>query len=300
MHKTVVFYRTEPLRNNFGIDNRQCGFMFYVVDSSFVGGPEEISQASNHRIKVGITFELQFGWGLYEASQEDVNKVLFYYAKKYIEEKVRAGTLQEFEDLCLSTVDHKESRCPLDISRIPNPEKHTFEVVTEDQVGQSLKECFQDFANYIQSEMRMTFWDLDKNQQKRKWKPSPEQLAKNLLLTFLNGRLGSSMYTFEEIRAGAGFIDVFIVSPRGENAVVELKMCGHGYSSSYALGGLDQLKHYMQNKKASSGYLIIFDSRVTEFSKGLQDTVMADGTTINVIVADLRPYVKQKDAPRDV
>lgn len=163
-----------------------------------------------------------------------------------------------------------------------------------------LKTAFEDFAQYIAANMRMSFWNWDKVSAKYKWIPSPEQHAKNLLLTFLNGKFGASLYTFDEIKAGAGKIDIFIALPEGEKVIVELKMCGHNYSLSYAAEGLEQLIHYMRNRDTDIGYLIIFDSRVRDFAQGFQANEPIDGFSISVSFLDLRPYVKLKDAPSDV
>jgi len=162
-----------------------------------------------------------------------------------------------------------------------------------------LKEALEDFVRYVATDMRMSFWRFDQLSDEYKWTPRPEQHAKNLLLTFLNGRFGESVYTFEEIRAGAGKIDVYVALPKGEKVIVELKMCGHGYSETYAREGLEQLAHYMENRETSIGYLIVLDSRVRNFSKGFSETENVNGLTITARIADLRPYVKPKKAPRD-
>ena len=164
----------------------------------------------------------------------------------------------------------------------------------------ALKEALEDFVRYVSNEMRMTFWKYDKEDGNYKWVSSPEQHAQNHLLTFLNGRFGDSVYTFEEINAGAGRIDVYIALPKGEKIVVELKICGHNYSATYAKEGLEQIAHYMKNKHTESGYLIIFDSRVRNFAKGFSEIEEIDGFKVSVRIADLRPYVKPNEAPYDV
>jgi hypothetical protein len=302
MQKTVVFHTMTRPRADFltVTDNTEYYFHFYVVDSSLVGEPEERSSASKRRIIVGITYELLTNWRLEQASEEDLTKVLFHYGRRYVEEKIKKGTLSEYEELLLSTREHREGYCPLDVSRIPDPIGFTSQIDIDDRVDLSLRGCFEDFADYIQSEMRMTFWQHDKASRRYKWVSHPEQRAKDLLRTFLNGRFGDSIYTFEEIRAGAGVIDVFIISPRGEKVVVELKMCGHGYSQTWAESGIQQLTHYMENKNTENGYLIVFDSRVRDFSQGFQPIRAANGKSVTTVVTDLRPHVKQEDVPGDV
>lgn len=136
-----------------------------------------------------------------------------------------------------------------------------------DSLRQSfLAECLDDFSFFIQSEARMSFWQTRAG--KRKWIEFPERFAKLLLRTYLAGRYGRTVETFDEVATGAGRIDVYIVSPQGEKAIIELKMCGNRYSSQYAERGLVQLKHYMENKNVDDGYLLVFDSRQLDFSKG--------------------------------
>jgi hypothetical protein len=151
-----------------------------------------------------------------------------------------------------------------------------------------------DFMHYIKSEKRMSFWRFGKNF-KRQWIQKPEKHAKDLLQTFLSARFGMS-FTFEEIIAGAGKIDLLIISPSGESLIIELKMCGHGNSRGYASQGIEQLKHYFENKKAKYGYLIIFDSRVRGFSQGFSNLLDATTLPFKTFVVDVRPFVKMKDS----
>lgn len=162
--------------------------------------------------------------------------------------------------------------------------------------NQSLKESFKSFADYVRSEKRMTFWGYENNRD-RKWISKPEQHAKNLLHTFLIGRFGHSVSTFEEIRAGAGFVDLFIIMPGGKKVVVELKMCGLCYSQSRAQDGKEQLCHYMKNKQTEIGYLLVFDGRVRDHAQGFREYELIEEVQITTLVVDVRPYVKQKDAP---
>ena len=145
----------------------------------------------------------------------------------------------------------------------------------------------------------MTFWQSG-DVEGRKWMPRPEEHAKNLLHTFLSGRFGDSIYTFEEITSGAGKVDLFVVSPNKEKVIVELKMCGHSYSTAYAQEGKEQLLHYMKNKGIQIGYLLVFDSRVRDFAQGFQENETINGISITTIVVDVRPYVKQKESPSNV
>lgn len=90
---------------------------------------------------------------------------------------------------------------------------------------------------------------------------------------------------------------MFIASPLGDKVIVELKMCGHGYSEGYAQEGLEQITHYMENKKTDTGYLIVFDSRVQDFAQGFDLAESANGKTILTRIADVRPYVEKRGTP---
>lgn len=175
---------------------------------------------------------------------------------------------------------------------------HDLDMVEETQSSPisltALETCIDDFVAYIAAERRLTFWQSNQMTKKHKWISRPEEHAKNLLATFLNGRFGNTLYTFEEIKSGAGKIDVFIVTPRGEKAIIELKMCGNGYSEGYAQGGIEQLSHYMRNKNTKIGYLVVFDSRIRDFSKGFQASQIAEGMLFITKVVDVRPIVKIK------
>lgn len=131
MHKTVVFRTVVPLRADDLTDNTEYGFYFDVIDSSLVGEPEERASAAKHKIKVGITYELLTNWRLDNASEDDLVRILFHYARRYVEQKIKDGTLTDYEELLLSTEEHREGDCPLDISRIPDPVGFTADIAVD-------------------------------------------------------------------------------------------------------------------------------------------------------------------------
>ena len=131
MHKTVVFRTVVPLRADYPNDNTEYGFYFDVIDSSLVGEPEERASAAKHKIKVGITYELLTNWRLDNASEDDLVRILFHYARRYVEQKIKDGTLTNYEELLLSTEEHREGDCPLDISRIPDPVGFTADIAVD-------------------------------------------------------------------------------------------------------------------------------------------------------------------------
>jgi hypothetical protein len=134
MEKAIVFRTVVRIRSDYIVDDVEYGFRFYVVDSSLVGQPEEMSSASHHKIKVTLTYELLINWRLDEVSEQDLVKVLFHFARRCVEEKVKNGTLRDYEELHLSMAEHPENRCPLDISRIPDPVGFVSRIDIDDQV----------------------------------------------------------------------------------------------------------------------------------------------------------------------
>jgi len=135
MQKTVVFHMVARLKSSLVTDDTEYGFRFYVVDSSLVGEPEEVASASHHKIKVSIAYEVLINWRLSKAGEEDLIKVLFHYGRRYVEERIKNGTLREYEELRLSMKDHPEGYCPLDLSRIPNPVGFVLKIDVDDTSG---------------------------------------------------------------------------------------------------------------------------------------------------------------------
>lgn len=301
MQKTITFIDYK-FKRDFDTDNLVGWFNFSAIDSSLAGTPREHS--TTHTLKLIITEELMDYWRLAGASNaivtDDMTRVSFQIAEDYISEQIKKNTLpSKMPPLFLNT-ENSPTSCPYKISNITYPSKTAFVVEIDNKVTQPLARCLADFANHIKAEMRMTFWQFDKTKKKYKWVSQPEQRGKDLLRTHLNGRFGDSFYTLEEISAGAGMIDLYIITPSGEKAIVELKMCGHGYTKKWALGGIEQLFHYMENKRTTTGYLIVFDSRVRDFSIGFPPTESDNGMIVTTIIIDLRPYVKREDAPDNV
>lgn len=156
----------------------------------------------------------------------------------------------------------------------------------------NLEMCLDDFTDFLQTDKRMTFWSFDKQTQKHKWIKNPEQTAQNLLHTFIKAYFKEEVDILEEINTGAGRIDIFLRFSNNFSTIIELKMCGSPYSKNYAEEGLQQLSHYMSNKRTSLGYLIVFDSRSRDFGKGLSEVSSVRNHTVFTKIIDVRPTVK--------
>lgn len=155
-----------------------------------------------------------------------------------------------------------------------------------------LTNCLNDFASFIKQDKRKTFWQSNGPTKGHKWISHPEKHGQNLLHTFVKSRFDDAVEALEEVGAGAGRIDIYIRFRSGLAVIVELKMCGDGYTKSYAQDGLQQLAHYLDNKGTHIGYLMIFDGRLRDYGKGFQSSYSHNAYTIYATVIDVRPTVK--------
>ena len=147
------------------------------------------------------------------------------------------------------------------------------------------------FAETIKREKRMTFWRKG-DTAGHKWIEKPESRAKDLLHVFLSGAFRKGLKQFEEIASGAGRIDLYVELAGGVSAILELKMLGAPYSTSYALQGEDQIAHYMDNRDCHLGYLVVFDARTVTWGS-LPDEGTGNNTIVRVFV-DVRPDIPSK------
>lgn len=149
-----------------------------------------------------------------------------------------------------------------------------------------------DFKRNVEQKIRMSFWKYNKEEEdKHEYVDFPETLAKTNFITFMNSRFVDNVKIIDECTAGAGFIDVYLIF-KTFTVVVELKMCGHGYSSTYALSGKEQLKHYLDNSDSRLAYLLVFDSRIKDFNKYMSEKIDDKEYTIITNAIDIRPIVK--------
>ena len=164
--------------------------------------------------------------------------------------------------------------------------------VLRDELEQALRE----FSIFIAAEKRMGFWKTTTSGTRgdHVWISHPEQRAQDLLHTFLKARFQSRISLFEELGTGAGRLDLFLRLDSGLCVIVELKMCGFGYSSAYAASGEEQIRHYMQNRSSHIGYLVVFDSRLDIFGTPLVNGDNESSDTICEFIVDVRPRVSAR------
>ncbi len=228
----------------------------------------------------------------------DLPSVVYAYGKSLLESKrareavpvlgkaVRlnpgVGYVQECLERALAQLDGE-----LPIS---TPAGNDITEETEEVTIAALERCLSDFVEFVQNDKRMTFWRLD-SERKRKWATCPEQHGQNLLHTFVKSRFRHNVEAIEEVNAGAGRIDVYLRFINGVRTVIELKMCGNGYSEGYSLHGWKQLVHYLENKQTCLGYLVVFDGRMRDYGKGIESQYLHENYIIRSFVVDVRPEV---------
>lgn len=155
----------------------------------------------------------------------------------------------------------------------------------------------RDFARRA-GENSDAFW---KSRAKRKWNGNPEAIGRGLLIQSLKEH-GSAVSCFREVEIAGGRLDL-TVNVLGRNYIVELKMCGPGYSQNYAEGGFEQLKGYMKQCGATSGFLVVFDGRKEQVAMpaevDLGDGMLAYGISVNVLGLAATPLPEATSAGSD-
>lgn len=152
---------------------------------------------------------------------------------------------------------------------------------------QELEAALDEFAFQVSAQHRMKFWRKKGN--KREWIERPEALAQTQLHIFLSAKFGDRIAVFDEIFAGAGRLDLYLQLAGGTATVIELKMCGGRYSSTYAAAGEEQILHYMENCRTNLGYLIAFDARFQKFGTSILTKRAPDAHTVFEKFVDVRP-----------
>jgi tetratricopeptide (TPR) repeat protein len=153
----------------------------------------------------------------------------------------------------------------------------------------------KEVVDSISQRSRMHLWKYDKKSKKYKWINHPEEEVKNLFMQGISQKYFANDFDIiEEVRVGPGKIDLYIIIGNILKTIIELKICGGGYSSTYAISGEQQLSNYLDDKKISFGILIVFDGRIRDFSKGFTPQKMVNGKLIYTITVDMRPKNTKK------
>ena len=154
------------------------------------------------------------------------------------------------------------------------------------------------FATFIKQDKRMRFWKKIDEPPGHRWVDHPEGRAQDILHGWLKAAFGDRVQAFAEIDVGAGRVDLLVQFIGGLKIVVELKMSGYGYSSTYAAEGEEQILHYMDNSRTGLGYLVVLDARLDKNGQPLFDTPPGPNT-VRCYLIDVRPRISSKKKPGD-
>jgi hypothetical protein len=99
-------------------------FPFRMVDSNFVGTPEEMARSTQHTLLVSVSRTLKACW---QISQHLLPRILFEYGRRHLKQKVLDAALSQSEELFLHT-GNTETPCPFDPDRIEDPAGATLEI----------------------------------------------------------------------------------------------------------------------------------------------------------------------------
>ncbi|MGD1037179.1 MAG: hypothetical protein ABR878_08275 [Roseiarcus sp.] len=222
--------------------------------------------------------------------------LLFAYGKSLLEAgDARGATSALTKSLQLGGNDNlRKSATELRERALQQVDDHAPSTATRPDTGPVTRDEFETalaaFARFVAADRRMGFWRAGNGN--HKWIPRPEGRAQDLLHSYLKARFDERVDIFQELATGAGRVDLFVRLNGGLSIVVELKMCGFGYSSSYAAEGEEQVKHYMDNRRTHLGYLVVFDARIDKFGAPF-DLARTSGHTIITRTVDVRPRVKR-------
>lgn len=122
MKKTLYFNNPEEYFT--GRDAREFKFPFRIVDTEYVGAPEEDSKSEYTSFKVVVSGTLETTWDL---SSNNLIKVLFEYGKRHVIQKLKDRTFLPNEELFLST-GNTEYPCQFDPKRIEEPQNAIIKV----------------------------------------------------------------------------------------------------------------------------------------------------------------------------
>ncbi len=151
--------------------------------------------------------------------------------------------------------------------------------------------AIQEFSAFVSSAKRMEFWHKSKTTHKHEWITRPESRGQTLFHTYMQAKFGARTEVFEEIDTGAGRLDILLRFDGGLSVIVELKMCGAGYTTTYAKSGEGQVRHYMQNRGIHTGYLVVFDGRSRDAGKPILDQYDTGSDTVMEVLINISPVV---------
>lgn len=126
---TITFLQPRELstmRNAFEIS-----FSYLLIEDKYIGTPEEKNRTYENNIKVGITSRMNGSW---RAKDKDIDllKILCDYGKRFIIQKLKNHTLQENEELIISSATHTDEYL-FELNKIIVPGGNQIKIETPDK-----------------------------------------------------------------------------------------------------------------------------------------------------------------------
>lgn len=112
-------------------DAFEVSFSYQIVDGEFYGKPEQDFYTKDYYLKIGITGRMDASWRAKDKNF-DLMKVLFEYGKRHVIQKLKDDTLQEKEELIISSNTHPD-KCPFDSSKLDYPNDKWIEIKLENK-----------------------------------------------------------------------------------------------------------------------------------------------------------------------
>jgi hypothetical protein len=159
-------------------------------------------------------------------------------------------------------------------------------------LSEEVERALREFAKFVSGAKRMWFWTP--NGTDHSWITRPESHAQTLPHTYLKAHLKLRVSAYEEVASGPGRLDLLLNLDGGLSIIIELKMCGYGYSSAYAASGEDQIRACMDAHNAHLGYLVVCDARLRDYGASLIAGTDMGQNTVREIFIDLRPRIAKR------
>src|SRR5438105_9934643 len=122
MKRTIHFGNGKDVTPAGG-DLERFSFDFTVVDSALIGTPEEEAATEHHRVIASVSDVREGTWNL--ASRDDLRKVLFEYAQRFVCELVENGKLDKDQNTVerpMLTSSNSPDACQFNPAKIKGPD----------------------------------------------------------------------------------------------------------------------------------------------------------------------------------
>lgn len=281
-----IFLKNNDLERYYEYANKYLNIIVYDVDfnSNYLNSIlknqkwellEKFAQLNIGQSKDDDFMKFLLAAALYKQNK-DLNKALTLFVE--VQDNIRG---KHKNDLNTMKKDLLERKCEINFDLTKNQIK---EIVTLRIFEAALGE----YISYVESNLRKDYAKFNKEKQDYDWVSKPEEKCKKDLKLFLDTKLKGQIKAIEEVSTGAGYIDLYITFKNDLEIIIELKMCGGGYTSTYTQKGINELKHYLHNKQSKIGYLIVYDSRKRDFGKNITPMLETQKYFIQTKFIDMR------------